>query len=270
MDSRSGFWIFMVERDIGEREREREIPEGCTGGGGRRRRQPEKTIVGEWCAWVTGVFGKKKKKWEWEEVVGWWILTVNQNSDVFIPHLLSKRENFPLQIRYNAKEFRNRAYPKIQFAVSAVAAFAKTSVEDIEGSSSPSQDFSVTASGTSEANELRLSVEVSGAKTEAIFDDVLSKMAVAAQPIPGFRRVKGGKTPNIPQDVLLQILGPSEVYKQVIKKVINSTIAEYVEKEGLTVSTDLRVEQSFEDLEAKFEPGGKFSFDAVVQLRELN
>ncbi|KAG5560956.1 hypothetical protein RHGRI_004102 [Rhododendron griersonianum] len=138
------------------------------------------------------------------------------------------------------------------------------------GSSSPSQDFSVTASGTSEANELRLSVEVSGAKTEAIFDDVLSKMVAAAQPIPGFRRVKGGKTPNIPQDVLLQILGPSEVYKQVIKKVINSTIAEYVEKEGLTVSTDLRVEQSFEDLEATFEPGGKFSFDAVVQLRELN
>ncbi|KAE9445426.1 hypothetical protein C3L33_22677, partial [Rhododendron williamsianum] len=89
------------------------------------------------------------------------------------------------------------AYPKIQFAVSAVAADAKTSVEDIEVSSSPSQDFSVTASGTSEANELRLSVEVSGAKTEAIFDDVLSKMVAAAQPIPGFRRVKGGEIREI-------------------------------------------------------------------------
>ncbi|KAF7150377.1 hypothetical protein RHSIM_Rhsim02G0083600 [Rhododendron simsii] len=206
------------------------------------------------------------------------ILTVNQNADVFIPHLLSKRETFPLQIRYNAKEFRNRAHPKMQFAVSAVAVDAKTSVEDIEGSFSPSQDFSVAASGTSEANELKLSVEVSGAKTEAIFDDVFSKMVAAAQPIPGFRRVKGGEIHEIttyllriiPQDVLLQILGPSEVYKQVIKKVINSTIAEYVEKEGLTVSTDLRVEQSFEDLETKFEPGDKFSFDAVVQLRELN
>jgi hypothetical protein len=30
----------------------------------------------------------------------------------------------------------------------------------------------------------------------------------------------------------------------------------------------LRVEQSFEDLEASFEPGEKFSFDAVVHLQK--
>jgi hypothetical protein len=38
-------------------------------------------------------------------------------------------------------------------------------------------------------------------------------------------------------------------------------------QEGLKVGKDLRVEQSFEDLEAKFEAGKKFSFDAVVQLQ---
>lgn len=36
-------------------------------------------------------------------------------------------------------------------------------------------------------------MEVSGAKTRAIFEDVFKKMVTAAQPIPGFRRVKGGK-----------------------------------------------------------------------------
>ncbi|KAI8028638.1 hypothetical protein LOK49_LG02G02236 [Camellia lanceoleosa] len=35
---------------------------------------------------------------------------------------------------------------------------------------------------------------------------------------------------QIPTEILLQVLGPSKVYKQVITKVVNSTIAEYVEK----------------------------------------
>ncbi|KAL5711663.1 hypothetical protein ACHQM5_013924 [Ranunculus cassubicifolius] len=110
--------------------------------------------------------------------------------------------------------------------------------------------------------------EVSGVKAESIFDDVFSKMVAAAQPIPGFRRVKGGKTPNIPKDVLIQVLGPSKVYKQVITKVINSTVAEYVEREKLNVTKDLKVEQSYEELEAAFEPGEKFSFDVTIQLRK--
>ncbi|GKV29226.1 hypothetical protein SLEP1_g38170 [Rubroshorea leprosula] len=50
-------------------------------------------------------------------------------------------------------------------------------------------------------------------------------------------------------------------------KVINSTIAEYVEKGGLEVSRDIRVEQSYEDLEEMFEPDEKLSFDAVLQLQ---
>lgn len=64
------------------------------------------------------------------------------------------------------------------------------------------------------------------------------------------------------------MLGPSNVFKQVIKEIINSTVAEYVEKESLKVSSDLRVEQSFEDLETTFEAGEKFSFDIVLQLQK--
>lgn len=38
----------------------------------------------------------------------------------------------------------------------------------------------------------QISIEVSGTKTQTIFDEVFDKMVAEAQPIPGFRRVKGG------------------------------------------------------------------------------
>lgn len=67
----------------------------------------------------------------------------------------------------------------------------------------------------------------------------------------------------------MEILGPSNVYEQVIKKVINVTVAEYVAKECSTVGKDLRVLQSFEELEAQFEPGDIFTFDAVISVSRL-
>ena len=39
-------------------------------------------------------------------------------------------------------------------------------------------------------------------------------------------------------------------------------------QEGLEVRKDLRVEQSFEDLEDAFEAGENFRFDAVIYLRK--
>ncbi|KAE9593984.1 putative trigger factor [Lupinus albus] len=141
-------------------------------------------------------------------------------------------------------------------------------VSDAQTSSANFEEFSVSVADINDVRELKISIEVSGNKTQKIFDDVFEKMVAAAQPIPGFRRVKGGKTPDIPKDILLEVLGPFNVYRKVIKQIINSTIGEYVEKVRLVVSNDLRVEQSFEDLEASFEAGEKFSFDAVIQLEK--
>lgn len=39
----------------------------------------------------------------------------------------------------------------------------------------------------------QLRIEVSGATTQTIFDEVFDKIVEEAQPIPGFRRVKGGE-----------------------------------------------------------------------------
>lgn len=103
-------------------------------------------------------------------------------------------------------------------------------LSDTEISSARFEEFSVSTVDTDDVGEIKISIEVSGNRTQRTFDDVFQKMVEAAQPIPGFRRVKGGKTPNIPKDILLEVLGPSNVFKQVIKEIINSTVAEYVEK----------------------------------------
>lgn len=194
------------------------------------------------------------------------IVNRRQHFDVSTPRISSKRACFLPQTRCDTRNFlkrKNHKYcPPIFVVLSAV--------EDAGVSSSQFEDFVVSTTRTNEATELKIGVEVSGAKTRAIFDDVFDKMVAAAQPIPGFRRVKGGKTPNIPRDILLEVLGPTNVYKEVIKKVIDATVAEFVEKEDLKVSKDLRVEQSFEDLEELFEPDEKFSFDAVIKLQETD
>ncbi|XP_044498349.1 uncharacterized protein LOC123220297 isoform X5 [Mangifera indica] len=145
--------------------------------------------------------------------------------NVSAPTVSSKRARFGPRRNCKTPELSTRSH-KYCSSVFAVL----SGVEDVSVSSSQFDDFLVTISGTDDTRKLKVSVEVSGTKTRAIFDDVFDKMVAEAQPIPGFRRVKGGKTPNIPRDILLEVLGPSKVYKEVIKKVINSTIAEYVEK----------------------------------------
>ncbi|XP_004499671.1 uncharacterized protein [Cicer arietinum] len=165
-----------------------------------------------------------------------------------------------LNLRYGGRIILKREQSKCLPTASVLS--------DSQISSTHFEEFSVSTADTNNVRELKISIEVSGNRTQRTFDDVFQKMVKAAQPIPGFRRVKGGKTPDIPKDILLEVLGPSNVFKPVIKEIINSTVAEYVEKESLKVSNDLRVEQNFDDLETTFEAGEKFNFDAVLQLQK--
>ncbi|KAM7278114.1 hypothetical protein ACFE04_005248 [Oxalis oulophora] len=213
------------------------------------------------------------------------IITYKKTLDVILPKLGCKPLSIYPQMGNNLLSVSRWGSKKYRSAVSAVEL---SGLENVEvSSSSPSEDFAVSTSGGNEAGELKIKVEVFGPKTREIFDQVFDKMVAAAQPIPGFKRVKGGKGisgiatsaivicsfcltcasayfAKIPRDVLLEILGPSIVYSKVIKKVINTVIAEYVAKENLKVTTDLRIEQSYEDLEDLFAPGDNFSFDAVL------
>lgn len=187
--------------------------------------------------------------------------TLQQCTNIVVPRVYCRRSCFPLKMVDTSSPFQQRVSAKKIIPVQAVSS-------DVEAPSSEHEEFSVRSE--IEDNKLKISVEVFGARTQEIFDDVFSKMVAAAQPIPGFRRVKGGKTPDIPRDILLEVLGPSKVYKEVIKKVIDSAISEYVKREKLTVGKNVSVEQSFEDLEAIFEPGDSFQFDAIVQCQQSN
>ncbi|XP_043708352.1 uncharacterized protein LOC122657648 [Telopea speciosissima] len=153
--------------------------------------------------------------------------------DIGISRCFPRRASCSLGMTNIVLECFSRASCRFSASASAVSA------ENV--STAPFEDFSVTTTATSKVTELKIKVDVYGAKTQAIFDDVFSEMVSATQSIPGFQRVKGGKTPNIPNDVLLHILGHSKVYMEVIKKIINSTVADYVEKKGLKVTSDLRV-----------------------------
>ncbi|KAG4158250.1 hypothetical protein ERO13_D02G109300v2 [Gossypium hirsutum] len=193
------------------------------------------------------------------------IISCKQEKGIFVSNTFCRRACFPPRIRYRTLKFHGRKRHEYLRPAHAIS----SDVEDV-GVSSQFEDFTVTPCSTEESRKLKIRVEVSGAKTRAIFNEVFDKMVADAQPIPGFRRVKGGKTPNIPREILLEVLGASKVYKQVITRVINSTVSEYAEKESLSVGKDLRVEQSIEDLEEIFEPDEIFSFDAVIQLQQSN
>ncbi|TKW34119.1 hypothetical protein SEVIR_2G283400v4 [Setaria viridis] len=145
------------------------------------------------------------------------------------------------------------------------AASSVQRTENLTQSSVSFKDFCVSVC-TEEGGLIKIQVNVSGTMTDSIFEKVLTKKVAAAQPLPGFRQMKGGKTPDVPKEVALHLIGPSKVKKETIKKIINCTVAEYVQKEGLTASKNLKVEQSYEELEAAFEPGKEFCFDAMVQI----
>ncbi|XP_025804391.1 uncharacterized protein LOC112883325 isoform X1 [Panicum hallii] len=145
--------------------------------------------------------------------------------------------------------------------------------ENLMQSSISFKDFCVSVCAK-EDGLIKIQVNVSGTMTDSIFEEVFTKKVAAAQPLPGFRRMKGGcylnhsgKTPDIPKEVALHLIGPSKVKKETIKKIINCSIVEYVQKEGLTASKNLKVHQSYEELEAAFEPGKEFCFDATVHLQ---
>ncbi|XVF84315.1 hypothetical protein PTKIN_Ptkin17bG0026900 [Pterospermum kingtungense] len=114
------------------------------------------------------------------------IISYKQVENVLFPSLSCKRVCFPLQRRYRALKFHGRERQVCLHSTHAVS----SDVED-DGVSSQFEDFTVTTTSTTESRELKIRVEVSGTKTRAIFNDVFDKMVDAAQPIPGFRRVKG-------------------------------------------------------------------------------
>ncbi|PKA59294.1 hypothetical protein AXF42_Ash001388 [Apostasia shenzhenica] len=191
------------------------------------------------------------------------LTTQRQNFEFSTSVLLPQRKHLAICITNDSQQ----NFPSSYRSFPAFCVASQQGVENVDMATN-FKDFRVTAYVDRES-EIKVRVDVSGARTQQVFDDVFSKLIDAAQPIPGFKRVKGGKTPDIPKDVLLQIIGASKVNKETILKIINSTVAEYVAKEGLKVTRDLRVEQSYDEIEDSFIPGREFCFEAIIQFHFL-
>ncbi|XP_027176684.1 uncharacterized protein LOC113775847 isoform X6 [Coffea eugenioides] len=78
--------------------------------------------------------------------------------------------------------------------------------------------------------KLQVRVDLGGEETRLVFEKVLTNLARAAPPVPGFRRQKGGKTSKVPKDFLLQMLGEERVTNFVIQEIVSSTLADYTKK----------------------------------------
>ncbi|CAL9782387.1 unnamed protein product [Musa acuminata subsp. burmannicoides] len=115
-------------------------------------------------------------------------------------------------------------------------------------------------------DKITVRVDLTGEETQKAFDIVLTNLARTAPPIPGFRRMKGGKTSNVPKSFLLQMLGRDRVTKFLIQEIVGITIGDYVKKENLKVKSQFKTIQTAEELEAAFTPGSEFGFNAVVDV----
>ncbi|KAJ6810959.1 uncharacterized protein M6B38_156220 [Iris pallida] len=115
-------------------------------------------------------------------------------------------------------------------------------------------------------NKINVRVDLTGEETQKAFDEVLTNLARTAPPIPGFRKMKGGKTSNVPKSFLLQMLGKDRVTKFLIQEIVSATIGDYVKKEDLTVKSQFQTAQTFEELESAFTPGSEFGFNATVEI----
>lgn len=119
-----------------------------------------------------------------------------------------------------------------------------------------------------EDNQLKIRVDIDGQATKRAFDTVLKDLARNAPPVPGFRKAKGGKTSIVPLNVIYQLMGPTLVRKFVIEEILKATLNEYVQKEGIKVKNELKTDQTSDELDALFEPGKEFGFDATLDLAD--
>ncbi|CAM6084577.1 unnamed protein product [Calypogeia fissa] len=117
-------------------------------------------------------------------------------------------------------------------------------------------------------NQLKIRVDIDGQATKRAFDTVLKDLAKNAPPVPGFRKAKGGKTSIVPLNVIYQLMGPRLVRKFVIEEILKATLNDYVQKEGIKVKNELKTDQSSDELDAQFEPGKEFGFNATLDLAE--
>ncbi|XP_019454165.1 PREDICTED: uncharacterized protein LOC109355447 isoform X2 [Lupinus angustifolius] len=149
--------------------------------------------------------------------------------------------------------------------ISAINSGLEASITDSKDDSVTITDAKIVAESGDE-NKTQLRVDLTGDQTRKIFDKMLVKLGRTAPPVPGFRMRKGGKSSKIPKDFLVQMLGEERVTKFVIQEILNSTMADYAEKENLDVKDrKISTTQTAEQLKKSFKPGTEFGFNVIIE-----
>nr|XP_027068201.1 uncharacterized protein LOC113693743 isoform X12 [Coffea arabica] len=182
-----------------------------------------------------------------------------QNSMLLAYHSRRLRES-------STHSFSKQYLRHLAKSVSAVRSGLEASIADPEENAVHVKNAKIVVESRDDAM-LQVRVDLGGEETRLVFEKVLTNLARAAPPVPGFRRQKGGKTSKVPKDFLLQMLGEERVTNFVIQEIVSSTLADYTKKENLTVKGNkINTIQTAEELRSSFVPGKEFGFSATLEL----
>ncbi|XP_021752796.1 uncharacterized protein LOC110718267 [Chenopodium quinoa] len=163
-------------------------------------------------------------------------------------------------------QLRGRDHRDVLKPIAAVGSGLETSMTDSKGGILTFKGVEITVE-SEDAEKIKLRVDLTGEDTQKAFDMVLLNLTRSAPPIPGFRRQKGGKTAKVPKNLLLDIIGRNRVTNFVIREIVTSAVAGYVEEEKLTLKDDkINTTQTEDELKQSFVPGNAFGFNVELEL----
>ncbi|MED6159006.1 hypothetical protein PIB30_038315 [Stylosanthes scabra] len=181
--------------------------------------------------------------------------------------------SFSFTLRFSNTRFKRNSFNihshsnfrGLNTIVSALNSGLEASIIGATESSNALKNASIVLESQDE-NKIQLRVDLTGDQTERIFGKTLRDLGKTAPPVPGFRKQKGGKSSKIPNEFLIQVLGEENVVTFVIQEILNSTMADYVEKENLDAeNTKISTIQTAEELKRSFKPGKEFGFNVIVE-----
>jgi trigger factor len=106
---------------------------------------------------------------------------------------------------------------------------------------------------------MAVALAVAGERSQASYDKALEQLSRSVR-LPGFRRGK------VPRAVLLQQIGPQRVRATALEELVDAVFREAVEQEQIAVLSRPVLEDGFEAVLERFEPGAALSFTLELDV----
>ena len=108
-------------------------------------------------------------------------------------------------------------------------------------------------------SRMAVALAVAGERSQASYDKALEQLSRSVR-LPGFRRGK------VPRAVLLQQIGPQRVRATALEELVDAGFREAVEQEQIAVLSRPVLEDGFEAVLERFEPGAALSFTLELDV----